>query len=339
MAALLLAAAAAFVAGRLSVGSEAPLRRPERTEAFPGEDQRDRSAGPCEATSVGLTPLTDLGSDAYRGAEGGLYPGGENERPPSHEEMGRALARAIRPLDPEGRRDPSGKYVLLSLGMSNTRSQFAAFEAMAGADPATNPDLVIVNGAQDGMSAGRWIRPNQGPWEEVDRRLAEAGVTPEQVVSVWVQMATQGGGSWPGYVQGLQEQLAAITALMKDAFPNLRLAYLSSGAYTGYAQTDLNPEPFSYQEGFSVKALIRDQLEGTPGLNHDPDRGPVEAPWLSWGPYLWADGLEGRSDGLTWECEDFAEDGIHPSERGAEKVGAMLLEFFKSDPTASPWFT
>ena len=33
------------------------------------------------------------------------------------------------------------------------------------------------------------------------------------------------------------------------------------------------------------------------------------APWAAWGPYLWANGTEPRSDGLTWPREDFTGGG------------------------------
>lgn len=118
------------------------------------------------------------------------------------------------------------------------------------------------------------------------------------------------------------------------------LVYLSSRIYAGYATSLLNPEPYSYQSGFSIKWLIENQIDGAADLNFDPARGTVEAPWLAWGPYLWADGLTPRSDGLIWECADLRDtDGTHPSASGCRKVADMLLTFFKSEKTAAPWFT
>src|SRR5262249_61929065 len=103
-------------------------------------------------------------------------------------------------------------------------------------------------------------------------------------------------------------------------------------------RTRLNPEPYAYESGFSVKWLIEKQLAGDRELNHDPDRGKVRAPWLSWGPYLWANGTTKRADGFWYDQSDFAGDGTHPSAAGQRKVAGELLKFFKSDTTARPWF-
>ena len=73
-------------------------------------------------------------------------------------------------------------------------------------------------------------------------------------------------------------------------------------------------------------------------MRFDPENGKVAAPWLSWGPYLWANGTANRADGLIYEESDFSDDGTHPSEAGRKKVAEQLLQFFKNDTTCKPWF-
>ena len=74
-------------------------------------------------------------------------------------------------------------------------------------------------------------------------------------------------------------------------------------------------------------------------LNFDLLKGPVKAPWLSWAAYLWTNGSKPRSDGVFFVYEDFRDnDHMHESPAGQQKVGHLLLQFFKTDPTTKPWF-
>jgi hypothetical protein len=119
----------------------------------------------------------------------------------------------------------------------------------------------------------------------------------------------------------------------------LRVAYLSSRIYAGYATTALNPEPYAYEGAFPVRWLIQSQINGDAGLNYNAEVGPVKSPLLLWGPYLWADGLNPRSDGLIWERGDLSSsDGTHPSDSGRLKVAHILLDFFKTNELAHGWF-
>ena len=101
-------------------------------------------------TTTPMTALNDLGTGTYQGSEGGLYPNGSNARPPSHDADGVTFAKGIVPLDSNGNYSPTGKYVMLAIGESTAQNEFGRFIPLAAADPATNPNLVIVNGAQGG---------------------------------------------------------------------------------------------------------------------------------------------------------------------------------------------
>ncbi len=291
-----------------------------------------------------LKPLPELGEEKYQGFEGGLYPGGKNERPAYHEAAGVALARKVQPLNAEGRPDTHGKIVLLSVGMSNTTQEFFIFKQMADPHREKNPHLVIVDGAQGGMSAGRIVDPDDNAsgthyWTTVDERLKEAKVTRAQVQVAWIKQADPGPTQgFPRYAQKLQSELATIVRLMHSRFPNLKIVYLSSRTYGGYAKSRLNPEPYAYESGFSVKWLIEQQIKGEGNLNFNPQKGKVVAPWLSWGPYLWANGKKKNADGLSYEESDFGPDGTHPSASGRRKVAEQLLNVLRTDTTAQPWF-
>lgn len=299
---------------------------------------------------VGLKPLTDMtGDDRYKGQDGGLYGGGKNDPPKEHLEAALQQVKLIQPLDPNGKPSDDGKIVMISVGMSNTTQEFSAFVRLASADPAKSPKLVIVDGAQGGMDARAWAasgrpaRPDsRNPWEVLDERLQQADVSYKQVQVAWVKQARIAPGNigeFPKHAEEMQGHMVTILNMLKDRFSNLRIAYLSSRIYAGYAKSTLNPEPYAYESAFVVRWLIEDQLKGEPSLNYDPEKGAVKSPLLLWGPYLWADGEKGRKiDDLVWKREDLTGDGTHPSDSGRRKVAELLLAFMKDDPTAKVWF-
>jgi hypothetical protein len=291
--------------------------------------------------STGLVPLTDMSAqDRYKGEDGGLYGQGRNTPPDAHRQAAKAELARIQPLDTEGRPAPDGKIVLLSISMSNATQEFSVFKRRADTDSAKAPALTIVDGAQGGQAMAEWADPDARPWAEAERRLAAAQVTGRQVQVAWIKLANKGPrGDLAQHGKKLQRDTLAVVQNAKARFPNLRIVYLASRIYGGYATTPLNPEPYAYESAFVVRWLIQDQIKGEAALNYDARRGAVKAPLLLWGPYLWADGTTARkSDGLVWKRDDLAKDGTHPTPAGREKVARLLLEFFKTDPLARPWF-
>jgi hypothetical protein len=264
-----------------------------------------------------------------------------------HGSDGVAFANAIQPLDANGNPDPvNGKYVLLSIGMSAAHTLFVGFQNDVIADPSVNKThLVLVNGAQDNATAGNFAQPNHPVWADImNYFLPQSGVNANQVVAAWINDVSYPTGTFPGDMSTLQSNLESISQNLHNKFPNLKLAYFTGRMYGGYSNNPKNPdspEPFAYESGFAVKWSIQDQLNGLASLNYNPANGPVKAPWMDWGSYMWANGLIPRNDGFVWTCQDYTSDGIHPSLPplpGRDKGADQLMNFFKTDDTTAPWF-
>lgn len=157
-------------------------------------------------------------------------------------------------------------------------------------------------------------------------------------------------------------------------YPNLKQVFVTSRTYGGYANGDptqgagdtcLNPEPFAYELGFAVQRLITAQIRQTGGITSpsDADAGQVDytvAPWVDWGPYLWAYGEAKRNfDQMNWckgqgdlACPHDQRDVIdgdlldpvnywgdytHPAGTGVKKVANLLVNFIQTSPWVTPW--
>jgi hypothetical protein len=230
--------------------------------------------------------------------------------------------------------------VRTAAAQSDAAQEFSVFKHLADDDTMKSPRVTIVDGAQGGQGMAQWADPQGRAWIEAARRLQAAGVSPQQVQVIWVTLANiQPTGDLTEHGRTLQRDTVMVLQNARARFPNLRIAYLGSRMYGGWATIPLNPEPYAYEGAFVVRWLIQDQINGDPDLNFDSARGAVMAPLLLWGPYLWADGTTPRSaDGLTYEREDLLEDGTHPSAGGRRKIADLLLAFFRTDPLARSWY-
>ena len=296
-------------------------------------------------TTTPIVALTDLGTGTYLGYEGGLYPNGVNARPAAIDSYGVGLADSIQPLDSNGNPSPTGKYVLLALGESTAQNEFNRFLPIANSDPAKNKSLVIVNGAQGGATPNAFVTSASYYWSTiVNNYLPQNGVTASQVVAVWIEDTDSiKTGSFPADMTTMQAEYETLAQDVLTNFPNVKLMYWSSRVYGGFSNGLVNPddpEPYAFESGYAVKNAIADQINGAANLC-DGYNGctPIKAPWMSWGPYYWSNGMLGRNDGLEWDCEDFSADGTHPSSTfGQLKVATQLLNFLKTDDTTTPWY-
>jgi hypothetical protein len=163
-------------------------------------------------------------------------------------------------------------------------------------------------------------------------------------------------------------------------YPNLKLVFVTSRIYGGYAQNPapdnaagcLNPEPFAYEEGFAVQRLIVAQIDRTITDHAGDVRYPESAPWVDWGPYLWASGTNVSSHTLLFWCDSTTTNNIncfntnnpgdfrygdlapgysaywgdhtHPTAWAAQKVANQLVKFITGQLPApqdhiSDWVT
>lgn len=322
--------------------SQPRIRAPLAVLALAGAILAAPAAAPRagQAQVTGLTPLSDLGAGLYHGFPGGLYPGGVNTPPAAHQAAALAAAAQVVPRDASGAPDPAGWIGMIAVGMSNTTHEFGAFERNADADPTRDARVVLMDTGFGGQTATIIANPAASYWTTMNQRIAAMGLTAAQVQVAWLKEAeAQPPNNFPLHAQALRDTLKKVVQNLHVKYPNLRLCYLSSRIYGGYSpQGTLNPEPQAYESGFSVKWLIEDQLNGDPNLNYGQLPGAVKAPLLLWGPYLWADGINPRSDGLTWPLADLESDHVHPSPSGEQKVAGLLAAFFAGDPTAAAWW-
>ncbi len=334
---------------------------------------------PVGGIPADVKPLSEMSAtDLYKGEEGGLYGGGRNDPPAAHWAAYLTETEKIVPLDAAGRPSESGIIGLISIGFSNTSLEFAAVKKAADADPDKSPRVVLVNGAMGMRAAVTWAydgadalpegererldremdvlrmpKTNRGnspvgggkdTWPTLELRLKQAGVSPAQVQVVWLKHVEAGPaalGGFPDHAKALQADMADILVIAKKRFPNLRVAYLSSRTYAGWAGPNCgSPEPYAHESAFAVRWLVDSQVSGEPQLNFDPARGEVKAPIALWGPYLWARGDRPRQlDGLIWSAADVrSDDHMHPSDAGCGKIAALLLNFLKTDAGARRWF-
>lgn len=326
--------------GKLTPDEQAYLDRAKairQKQGAGGGEQRPQA--PAARPSTGLPAISNKSEEKYKGQTLGFYGDGRNAPPAEHARRAAEAAAQVRPLSVDGKPDPAGKIAMMSMGMSNTTQEFSRFVQLANQDPSKSKALVIVDAAQGGQDADAWVNPQKRErvWQNAEQRLKALGVTDAQVQVVFLKQALIGParlGEFPRHAEVLRDDIAAGLKLARERFPNLKLAYLSSRTYAGWAATGLNPEPYAYESAYSVRWVIESQMKG-----QDKDLAYEKFPVILWGPYLWTDGTKGREqDKLVWEQADTARDGTHPSDTGRDKIGRLLLDFFKTDPTAKPWF-
>jgi hypothetical protein len=219
-----------------------------------------------------------------------------------------------------------GRIVIIAISMSNGRLEFQKYMDLYAGHPDASPAIGLVNCAQGGNALERWLEL-QSLWDDCRGRIAAAGFSPDQVRVVWAKNAnqfTQHGLTLPdpgADYYDLVENIDALSERIGGEFPSVQAIFHTSRIYAGWAVAQSSRgEPMSYEGGFAVNAAIERWQAG-----QLPD-----APWIGWGPYLWANATTPNGQGVFWTPEDFRDGGTdhHPSDAGQTKVADALHAFF-----------
>lgn len=295
----------------------------------------------CENDTTGNLSIIDMTGATFLGMQGGLYPGGTNQMPVSHQQIGIDLSDQFQPLDSSGNIDSiNGKIVFASIGMSNAFRYSQHFFNEASASPLTNPDVFPLNLSIGGKDINAFLFGNyltvMDTILSAGSRSNEEQIFKSQIQAIWFLQATHinniDSTEGTDHILIMEDKFLQAFIILKQEFPNLKQIFCSGRDYGGYsAPSRGNPEPYAYYTSWAFKKLIDRQINGDPALNN------ASVPWLAWANHIWADGTKASSDGFFWECEDFVCDGVHPSIHGKIKVTDKLLTFFNNDPTTA-WF-
>lgn len=284
----------------------------------------------ASCASAQTLPLSDRDIDNpthwYLGiGEPGLYPGGANLPGGAHLAYGLNRTNAIRPLGSALLPSSAPAIGFVAVGMSNANQEWGRFAWLAANGARHNARVVLVDAAQGGIDATEMDEPGEPYWNFFDQRVAAAGLGLDQVQAVWLKQSIQGGaGVFPTGAATLQQSLAGIVDVLQAHCPNLQVILLSSRIWGA-------GEPWNFETAFAVKDLIRSQVDAI-------SAGTESRPWLAWGPYLWADGLSPRSDGLFWDPALHLEaDLTHPSAGGEQQVADRLDAYLATQYAFARW--
>src|SRR5262249_50106761 len=147
------------------------------------------------------------------------------------------------------------------------------FIAQALGDPRVDhTSVVLVDGAQGGKALSAWdpIASGFAEYNRVrDQILLPSGLSPMQVQAVWVKDAAApptvalatGDDVHPADAIVAERHLGNILRAIRAAYPHVQQVFVSPRIYAGYANTmmppnGLNPEPYAFEIGFSIKWLV-----------------------------------------------------------------------------------
>ncbi len=288
-----------------------------------------------------LPPIDELGTGTFMGHQGGLYPNGSNVMPEAFYADAIEMARSIQPLDKSGKPSPDGRIGLIGLGASTVAMFGNGLDKQVPAATGVNQDLVFVNCGIGGQDLSDIMNPDANFWTVIDSRVTAAGLTLDQVQVLWFQEDNlrNKDNDFDLRVNQLTKDFTYMARFCKTHYPNLKLFYVSGRHTTEFMPAeakDKHREPKAYLNGWACKQLIENQINGDPQLAYKGEN--AVAPLILWGPYFWTQGEKPRADGYAITRDLISNDGVHPTDKGIDRIAKDLVQFWRTDAVSQLWF-
>jgi hypothetical protein len=264
----------------------------------------------------------------------------------------------------------------LLYGFSNSRQEMYA--ALNLNDAWNNParfrsDLTVELQADSGQAKPVYLELDAGnnPYNETAARLTPAQISQLQIAYGGIATPIldpryaglghlkDGTPYASTYLKKSLQDWGEIIRKMKVKYPGLTMMILCERTSAAYGDTSHNnSEPSAREESIQIAELVKAQVGEVAGGTIHADIGSLDyrngtAPWLCWGPQLWAPtaGVQGAqtpvaiasgtSRGLAWNDLDFEQAGqppngdrVHPFLE--QKMGRVHLWYWMTNEFLAP---
>lgn len=297
---------------------------------MPSIDELSTTAVINARISVGDIPINDLDSFTYFDNNGGLYPWGNYLIENAFKTNYIKTSKNIRPMDSVGLFSKSGKIVILEIGASNPFKLFEEIKNAGLADINFGKNLVYINGGTGGKDLPDVIDITASYWVHLQKLLDSNLVTAAQVQVIFcIEDDMTNFDTTINRAYQLRDKYIEMLVTIRIKYPNCKLMLIGDRGYNDYATLPKFSEPKGYLNGWAVKFLIEDYIDGL----------LPQYPLLNWMDYYWANGETPRWDGLDYFMTDFlAPDYVHYTEEKAAELGAMTHARLKADQGCLFWY-
>lgn len=283
-----------------------------------------------EAINGQNIPLNDPEIFFFNGLSSGLYPWGNALIENDYKTNYINISKTITPLDKKGNPSFKGKIVMLGIGGSHAYIVYNGIKNAWLSDAGFGKNLVFANAGTGGKDLPDILDPGASYWQRIVKVLDSNRVKSSQVQVIFIiedDFVNRDTTIQRAYA--IKDQYITLLTTIRSKYPNCKMILVADRGYAGYSTLSKYDEPKGYLNGWAVKFVVEDFINGT----------IPQMPFINWFEYYWANGEEPRWDGLTYLSSDFvAPEFAHITTQKANELGIVTHAKLKADAGVVNWY-